>query len=99
MYLGRRFRFIGEDRIYNNGGPSYVLNQASVGLLASHLDDDACQPHAAKHWEDILVSSASSVTRGIRHYGAGGLRGGEDEERRKARNSFCKGLIVEKAKI
>ncbi|CAN0382970.1 unnamed protein product, partial [Ectocarpus sp. 12 AP-2014] len=25
MYLGRRFRFIGEDRIYNNGGPSYVL--------------------------------------------------------------------------
>ncbi|CAN0346077.1 unnamed protein product, partial [Ectocarpus fasciculatus] len=57
MYLGRRFRFIGENRIYNNGGPSYVLNQASVGLLASHLDDDACQPHAAKHWEDILVAS------------------------------------------
>lgn len=56
MYLGRRFRFIGENRIYNNGGPSYVLNQASVGLLASHLDDDACQPHAAKHWEDILVN-------------------------------------------
>ncbi|CAM9882283.1 unnamed protein product [Ectocarpus sp. 8 AP-2014] len=55
MYLGTRFRFIGEDRIYNNGGPSYVLNQASVGLLASHLDDDACQSHAA-NWEDILVA-------------------------------------------
>ncbi|CAB1103146.1 unnamed protein product [Ectocarpus sp. CCAP 1310/34] len=54
MCLGRRFRFIGEKRIYNNGGPSYVLNQASVGQLPNHLDDDACQSHAAKHWEGIL---------------------------------------------
>lgn len=56
MYLGRRLRVHGENnRMYNHGGPSYVLNQAAVGLLASHLDDEACQPHATKCWEDMLV--------------------------------------------
>lgn len=56
MYLGRRFRLFGDNRrIYNSGGASYVLNQASVGLLARHLDDNACQPHTEKSWEDILV--------------------------------------------
>lgn len=55
-YLGRRLRGFGDDnRIYNNGGASYVLNQASVGLLADHLDDDDCQPHTKKPWEDVLV--------------------------------------------
>ncbi|CAB1119605.1 unnamed protein product [Ectocarpus sp. CCAP 1310/34] len=57
MYLGRRLRVFGEDhRMYNNGRASYVLNQASVGLLASHLDDDDCQPHRKTPWEDLLVS-------------------------------------------
>ncbi|CAM9474717.1 unnamed protein product [Ectocarpus fasciculatus] len=57
MYLGRRLRVFGEDhRMYNNGRASYVLNQASVGLLASHLDDDDCQPHRETPWEDLLVS-------------------------------------------
>lgn len=57
MYLGRRIHgMTGEKhRIYNHGGASYVLNQASVGLLASHLDDDACQPHTKRCWEDMLV--------------------------------------------
>lgn len=56
MYLGRRFRPSGEDfRTYNSGGASYVLNQAAVGRLASHLDDNACQPHTAKSWEDVMV--------------------------------------------
>lgn len=56
MYLGRRLRGFGDDnRIYNNGGASYVLNQASVGLLADRLDDDDCQPHTKKPWEDVLV--------------------------------------------
>lgn len=41
--------------MYNNGRASYVLNQASVGLLASHLDDDDCQPHRITPWEDLLV--------------------------------------------
>eukprot|EP00752_Nemacystus_decipiens_P004620 g4217.t1 len=57
MYLGRRiYGMTGEKhRIYHHGGASYVLNQASVGLLASHLDDDACQPHTKRCWEDMLV--------------------------------------------
>ena len=56
MYLGRRLKYFGADhRIYNSGGASYVLNQASVGLLASHLDDEACQPHTEKSWEDVMV--------------------------------------------
>lgn len=54
MYLGRRLRRTGEE-IFNHGGPSYVLNQASVALLASHLDDDSSQPHTRRAWEDILV--------------------------------------------
>ncbi|CAM9666863.1 unnamed protein product [Ectocarpus sp. 12 AP-2014] len=58
VYLGRRLRGFGDDnRIYNNGGASYVLNQASVGLLADHLDDDDCQPHTKKPWEDVLIGS------------------------------------------
>ncbi|CAM9231942.1 unnamed protein product [Ectocarpus fasciculatus] len=57
MYLGRRLRVFGENhRMYNNGRASYVLNQASVVLLASHLDDDDCQPHRETPWEDLLVS-------------------------------------------
>lgn len=57
MYLGRRILgMTGEKhRIYNHGGASYVLNQASVELLANHLDDDACQPHTKRCWEDMLV--------------------------------------------
>lgn len=54
MYLGRRVRVTGEgDRIYHHGGQSYVLNQASVGLLASKIDEDASQPHTRRYWEDF----------------------------------------------
>ena len=69
MYLGRRVRPFGENhRIYNYGGPSYVLNRASVRLLANHLDDDACQPHAKTFTEDVLVRlcSVRSIVRRIR---------------------------------
>ncbi|CAM9609127.1 unnamed protein product [Ectocarpus fasciculatus] len=46
MYLGRRLRPFNDDElIFNSGGAGYVLNQASVGLLASYLDEDACQPN------------------------------------------------------
>lgn len=56
MYLGRRLKHFGSSRrIYNVGGAAYVLNQASVELLAGHLDDDACQAHTEKPWEDLLV--------------------------------------------
>eukprot|EP00903_Cladosiphon_okamuranus_P006776 g6606.t1 len=56
MYLGRRMRVDGVvDRIYNNGGPSYVLNQAAVSLLASVIDDNASQPHTRRFWEDLIV--------------------------------------------
>lgn len=57
MFLGRRLQRFGEQhRIYNNGGASYVMNQASVGLLGNHLDDSRCQPHTKQSWEDVLVS-------------------------------------------
>lgn len=56
MYLGRRMQAFGESsRMYNSGGASYLLNQASVGLLGGHLDDGACRPHTEKPWEDVLV--------------------------------------------
>lgn len=56
MYLGRRMHSLHEsDRIHNSGGASYLLNQASVGLLAGHLNDGACRPHTEKPWEDVLV--------------------------------------------
>ena len=58
VYLGRRIWAAGAgegNRMYNHGGPSYVLNQASVGLLASKLDDDASQPHTRRFWEDLIV--------------------------------------------
>ncbi|CAN0027829.1 unnamed protein product [Ectocarpus fasciculatus] len=57
MFLGRRLQRFGEQhRIYNNGGASYVMNQAAVGLLGNHLDDNQCQPHTKQSWEDVLVS-------------------------------------------
>lgn len=60
MYLGRRVRPFGENhRTFNHGGPSYVLNRASLITLASHLDDDACHPHAKKSSEDVLVRQYS----------------------------------------
>lgn len=59
MFLGRRLQRFGEQhRVYNNGGASYVMNQASVGLLGNHLDDSQCQPHTKQSWEDVLVSTA-----------------------------------------
>lgn len=58
MYLGRRFKANGNaNRVFNSGGAAYVLNQASVGLLASHLDDDACEAHRKCSWEDVQVTS------------------------------------------
>ncbi|CAM9672737.1 unnamed protein product [Ectocarpus sp. 6 AP-2014] len=57
MYLGRRLRPFNDDEwIFNSGGASYVLNQASVGLLASNLDEDTCQPHKKTSWEDVMVA-------------------------------------------
>eukprot|EP00903_Cladosiphon_okamuranus_P008045 g7759.t1 len=57
MYLGRRFRPKGNDeRIFNSGGAAYVLNQASLGLLAAHLDDPACYAHQKCSWEDVNVA-------------------------------------------
>ncbi|CAM9450923.1 unnamed protein product [Ectocarpus sp. 4 AP-2014] len=57
MYLGRRLRpFDGDEWIFNSGGASYVLNQASVRLLASYLDEDACQPHGTTSCEDLMVA-------------------------------------------
>ncbi|CAM9235202.1 unnamed protein product [Ectocarpus sp. 8 AP-2014] len=62
MFLGRRLQRFGEQhRIYNNGGASYVMNQASVGLLGNHLDDSRCQPHTKQSWEDVLVSRCLKV--------------------------------------
>lgn len=56
MYLGRRLRMFDENhRIFNSGGAAYVLNQASVRVLAAHLDDDACHPHAETPSEDVMV--------------------------------------------
>lgn len=55
MFLGRRVRRQWDGEISNHGGPSHVLNQASVGLLASQLDDDSSQPHTRRSWEDVLV--------------------------------------------
>ncbi|CAM9225967.1 unnamed protein product, partial [Pylaiella littoralis] len=57
MYLGRRFRMFDENhRVFNSGGAAYALNQASLGVLAAHLDDDACHPHAETPWEDVMVA-------------------------------------------
>lgn len=62
MYLGRRFRPKGnDDRIFNSGGAAYVLNQASLGLLAAHLDDPACHAHQRCSWEDVNVRRACGV--------------------------------------
>lgn len=62
MYLGRRFRPKGNDeRIFNSGGAAYVLNQASLGLLASHLDDPACHAHQKCFWEDVNVRRGCGV--------------------------------------
>lgn len=64
MYLGRRFRPKGDDsRIFNSGGAAYVLNQASLGLLASHLDDPACEAHRKCFWEDVQVTSTRGELR------------------------------------
>ncbi|CAM9302545.1 unnamed protein product [Pylaiella littoralis] len=58
MYLGRRFRPGGNDnRIFNSGGAAYVLNQASVKLLASHLDDESCHAHQKCSWEDVNIAA------------------------------------------
>ncbi|CAN0045847.1 unnamed protein product [Ectocarpus sp. 4 AP-2014] len=58
MYLGRRFRPKGNnDRIFNSGGAAYLLNQKSVRLLASHLDDPSCNPHQKCSWEDVNVAA------------------------------------------
>lgn len=60
MYLGRRFRPNGDDdRIFNSGGAAYVLNQASLSMLASHLDDADCEPHRKCSWEDVQVGALS----------------------------------------
>lgn len=64
MYLGRRMQDFGESgRIYNNGGASYLLNQASVALLGAHLDDGDCRPHTEKSWEDVLVRYCAGFTQ------------------------------------
>eukprot|EP00752_Nemacystus_decipiens_P004621 g4218.t1 len=55
MFLGRRLLRNWEE-IFIHGGPSYVLNQASVSLLASRLDHPSSQPHTRRSWEDVLVS-------------------------------------------
>lgn len=56
MYLGRRLRPFGEeDWIFNSGGAAYVLNQASVGLLGSSLEDKVCQPIRKTAREDVMV--------------------------------------------
>ena len=58
MYLGRRFKANGNaDRVFNSGGAAYALNQASLGLLASHLDDEACEAHRKCSWEDVQVTN------------------------------------------
>lgn len=58
MYLGRRFKANGNpDRVFNSGGAAYALNQASLGLLASHLDDEKCEAHRKCSWEDVQVAT------------------------------------------
>lgn len=76
MYLGRRIPVNGAgNRIYNHGGPSYVLNQASVDLLARRLDDDASQPHTRRSWEDVLVRNTSRLDADVL---SGGLDPGQE---------------------
>ncbi|CAN0414779.1 unnamed protein product, partial [Laminaria digitata] len=58
MYLGRRFKANGNaDRVFNSGGAAYALNQASLALLADHLDDQSCEAHRKCSWEDVQVGS------------------------------------------
>lgn len=71
MYLGRRFRPGGDDRnIFNSGGAAYVLNQESVKLLASHLDDPSCQAHMKCSWEDVQVGGGGSRLRRVDETGS-----------------------------
>jgi len=59
LFLGRRFAQNGDfNRIFNSGGAGYILNQASLKILANNaLDNIKCQPHLKGFWEDVQVAS------------------------------------------
>jgi len=59
LFLGRRFAQNGnKDRIFNSGGSGYILNQASLRILAENsADNAACNPHIKGFYEDVLVAA------------------------------------------
>lgn len=82
MYLGRRFRMFDENhRVFNSGGAAYALNQASLGVLAAHLDDDACHHHAETPWEDVMVRLEGEGLRRSRGSDEAGVEARKKEAR------------------
>jgi len=67
LFLGRRFAQGGNpNTMFNSGGAGYLLNKASLKLLASNaLDNPLCQPHLHGFWEDVQVASCLKKTAGV----------------------------------